>query len=114
MSVEQQIDQSRRPDQAPRRRHAWRWVSIACVAFGMLIWVKLRIVTGVPRAVYADPNDSPRPVASEPTAPADDFVISGSASESMPNQHPTGGNDAPAPTPADATKPKGEGMPPRQ
>lgn len=31
--------------------------------FAILIWMKLRVVGGVPRTAYADPEDRPAPIA---------------------------------------------------
>lgn len=40
-------------------------LGLACLGFAMLIWLKLRVVTGVPRTAYADPEDTAKsPAAS--------------------------------------------------
>lgn len=39
----------------PARKPAWGWVTLA-LALGMLIWVRLRLVTDIPRSVYAEPG----------------------------------------------------------
>jgi hypothetical protein len=39
----------------------WGLTTVLAFSLAMLIWTKLRIVTGVPRAVYADPNLAPTP-----------------------------------------------------
>lgn len=44
-------------DAKPRKKPALRWVAIALL-LGMLIWVRLRLVTDIPRAAYADPEAS--------------------------------------------------------
>lgn len=31
------------------------------LALGILIWMKLRLVTGLPRSVYAEPEPAPKP-----------------------------------------------------
>jgi len=47
-------------------------VGLACsCAFGLLIWLKLRVVSDVPRTAYADPNGrevTPPAEASEPAS----------------------------------------------
>jgi hypothetical protein len=47
------------------RKPAMGWVVIA-LAIGMLIWVRLRLVTDIPRSVYAEPQQQ------EPATPAGD------------------------------------------
>jgi len=42
--------------QKPRTRLPARLVVLGCLSLAMLIWVKLRVVTGVPRTAYADPQ----------------------------------------------------------
>jgi len=37
------------------------WCLVAMSTFALLIWAKLRLVTGVPRTAYAVPEESPRP-----------------------------------------------------
>lgn len=34
-----------------------------------LIWMKLKVVGGVPRTAYADPEEERRPVATQPAHP---------------------------------------------
>ncbi len=43
-------------------------ILLACLAttFALLIWFKLRIVTGVPRTAYADPNATSQPSPPRP------------------------------------------------
>ncbi|MCE7973808.1 MAG: hypothetical protein DYG92_05685 [Leptolyngbya sp. PLA1] len=50
-----------------RHRRELSLFAMACGGFALLIWFKLRMVTGVPRTAYADP-DPPEPPA--PRAPA--------------------------------------------
>jgi hypothetical protein len=37
------------------------WCLVAMCSFALLIWAKLRLVTGVPRTAYAVPEESPTP-----------------------------------------------------
>ncbi len=52
------------------------WCVIAMSSFALLIWAKLRLVTGVPRTAYAVPDENkskpaPTPAANvKPSAPA--------------------------------------------
>ena len=43
----------------PARKSALGWVVLA-LAMGMLIWVRLRLVTDIPRSAYADPQGRER------------------------------------------------------
>ena len=52
-----------------RRRKACGLVLCTLGALGLLIWLKLRVVTGIPRTVYAEPRDVPPPPA-QPESPA--------------------------------------------
>ena len=38
------------------------WCLVAMCSFALLIWAKLRLVTGVPRTAYAVPEDQQPPV----------------------------------------------------
>jgi len=54
---------------AAKKRHATRsWFAIALTMFAALIWAKLRLVGGVPRVVYAEPDER----KAAPAAQADD------------------------------------------
>jgi len=44
---------------------------VACCSLAMLIWVKLRVVTGVPRQAYAEP-DRAAPTSAKPAPPTVD------------------------------------------
>jgi len=37
------------------------WCLVAMSTFALLIWAKLRLVTGVPRTAYAVPEETPKP-----------------------------------------------------
>lgn len=53
-----------------RKRKHWAgsWVTIALL-FGMLIWVRLRLVTDIPRAAFAEPVPPvTRQIEAEPVA----------------------------------------------
>jgi|GEM_PF-5143919 len=52
-----------------RRRRELSLFAVACGGFALLIWFKLRMVTGVPRTAYADPDPSVPPVPTG-TSPA--------------------------------------------
>lgn len=39
-----------------RRRHAVTFALLLMCGISMLIWLKLRVVTNVPRTAYADPS----------------------------------------------------------
>jgi hypothetical protein len=43
------------------------WCLVAVCSFALLIWAKLRLVTGVPRTAYAQPENQqpPKPKAPE-------------------------------------------------
>lgn len=49
-----------------RRRRELSLFAVACGGFALLIWFKLRMVTGVPRTAYADPDP---PVPPGPPVP---------------------------------------------
>lgn len=54
--------------------------------FALVIWIKLRVVTHVPRTAYADPQDNPpapRGPGASP-APRDEAVTAGAAGEFDP------------------------------
>jgi hypothetical protein len=40
-------------------RQTATWFMVACCSFALLIWAKLRLVTGVPRTAYAEPEKAP-------------------------------------------------------
>jgi hypothetical protein len=50
-----------------RHRRELSLFAVACGGFALLIWFKLRMVTGVPRTAYADPDP---PVPPQPRAPS--------------------------------------------
>ncbi|MBI1191307.1 MAG: hypothetical protein GC200_11585 [Tepidisphaera sp.] len=45
---------------APRKSLANRWplLALALGGLALLIWLKLRVMTGVPRTAYADPSEA--------------------------------------------------------
>jgi len=51
-----------------RHRRELSLFAVACGGFALLIWFKLRMVTGVPRTAYADP-DPPVPPSPNGTIP---------------------------------------------
>ncbi|MGD9791658.1 MAG: hypothetical protein AB7Q00_13655 [Phycisphaerales bacterium] len=62
MSSEQQHGRSTRSSS----RGILMTTAIACtLSFALVIWLKLRVVTSVPRQAYADPDQS-APVATDP------------------------------------------------
>jgi hypothetical protein len=49
------------PTHSPwRRSRAVASLALFGGAFALLIWMKLRVVGGVPRTAYADPNETPQ------------------------------------------------------
>lgn len=42
------------------------WFLVALSTFALLIWAKLRLVTGVPRTAYAEPERAPKPAGDRP------------------------------------------------
>lgn len=69
-------------DAKAKKRPALGWVAVA-LALGMLIWVRLRLVTDIPRSAYADPEKQSEParaggaVAERPTTEGQGRVASG-------------------------------------
>ena len=60
-----------------KRLTALSGIAIALGAVAALIWVKLRIVSSVPRQVYAEPKDNlPQTVAPQTVAPQHDAAAS--------------------------------------
>ena len=53
-------------------RRGLTWCLVAMCSFALLIWAKLRLVTGVPRTAYATPdqNPQPKPPVDKTTPPA--------------------------------------------
>jgi hypothetical protein len=47
------------------------WCLVAMCSFALLIWAKLRLVTGVPRTAYAVPEETPTPKPKPQARPAD-------------------------------------------
>jgi hypothetical protein len=50
------------------------WCLVAMCSFALLIWAKLRLVTGVPRTAYAVPEDKPQEPKPEVKPQAPDSV----------------------------------------
>lgn len=58
---------------AAKKRHATRsWFAIALTMFAALIWAKLRLVGGVPRVVYAEPDASENKAKAQPSPESSD------------------------------------------
>lgn len=56
----------------PPRRRTWRFALLAAALTGglaLLIWTKLRLVTGVPKTAYADPDKDAGPESSKVRVP---------------------------------------------
>jgi hypothetical protein len=54
-----------------RRSFTYALGSTLCLTLAMFIWMKLRVVTGVPRTAYAEPeNKAPAPPHMPPEQPA--------------------------------------------
>lgn len=66
----------------------WPALTLALGALALLIWLKLRVVTGVPRTAYADPHEheqKPSQSQSARAAPAhEDAATLGALSSSGP------------------------------
>lgn len=60
--------------QKPERRAlAFGTLSCCCAAFALVIWIKMRVVTAVPRTAYAEPERREiAPPRSDPTVLAGD------------------------------------------
>lgn len=57
---------------------SWSALALALLLFTALIWLRLRLVTDVPRQAYADPREgSSLPVAPDASAPGDGRDASG-------------------------------------
>ncbi len=53
-----------------KKRPAMGWLIVA-LALGMLIWVRLRLVTDIPRSAYAEPENRSQPAGvGQASAPA--------------------------------------------
>jgi hypothetical protein len=47
------------------------WFLVALSTFALLIWAKLRLVTGVPRTAYAEPEQRAKPKPDRPAGGVD-------------------------------------------
>jgi hypothetical protein len=54
-----------------RKVSGWATFAVACGAFTLLIWMKLRVVGSVPRTAYADPDHPVPPPAKTLPLPSD-------------------------------------------
>lgn len=66
------------PGVKPRLKRQVTYFSLAVAAFGLLLWARLILVTGRPRAAIADPEKqaaAAKPAGDSHTAPAADQIF---------------------------------------